>query len=113
MKRIYLSLNDKEELMLETLTQKYNGKVQEYIRFLIMRAFEREVGGYKATSENRIKEPRVELTPEQTCEANGMQVIKHQGVPYCFYEGTGGELDWKWPLEDLDNGLKIFKKLYK
>lgn len=113
MKRVIFNLDERESLNLEALLSKYGGKAPAYFKYLLMKAFEKEYGSYNSPSDQRIKTIEPELTNEQLCESNGMSVIKHQGVPYCFYQGTGGELDWKWPVDDIKAGIKIWKKLYK
>ena len=56
------------------------------------------------------EEPKseIELTNEQFCEQKGGMCIKKNGVPYCFIKGTGGNLDWSWPLHDIKDGYKKY-----
>ena len=100
--KLLLTLDDVEAVNLKALCAKFGGSPQVQIRRLIQNAIEKEIGGYKSKENN-----------EQVCEAEGLKVAKINGVFYCLYEGTGDELNWKWPLDDIKKGIKIFKKSSK
>lgn len=102
-KRIILTVDDREDEMLNLLLLRYGGKPSAYFRYLLKGAFEREFGSYKSGKITGIvkRDHKIELTDEQFCEQCGMKPYKdsESGMMRCGYQVPGGQF-WSVDIEN-------------
>ena len=109
--RINLYLDENESRNLEVLLNRYGGKAPAFLRMLIVKAYEKDFGGYKAKiARKEIEAAGPELTKEQICESAGGKVEMSNGIPTCVIP-ISRSMNRKIPVNLLGAGEFTLQKL--